>query len=989
MKFKRLKSILSLVLSILILLPSFTVFADTKDILDEVKYEVTDDNIENENLHNEIMVTEDIIQENTQENNQEQEKQDKENYEVINNTEVENELVGEKYEIIENVRPYSISEYMSEIDENMVEREEVKLKYETLYNSKILLNKTDENYEVALAYSDGSYSFVDSANSIEEAKQKILEEEKKKSNVDVIPVILNDNGQVVYSTFSMGRILKHINGVPDSTFGNNTNIYTTSSLSNAYTYVNHGYVDDVPVIEDTGSAAKIQVSGYTGWVNKNVNSLNYDLVIVPINQVTNPSYYMNKGGVLYHFISSDLTNSSEKGNTIKLGVAPSYLKDGVKYLSYDGNYFYDGSNISQGLTNLISDLRNNVKSNSINKNEPYYTYFNYLPFRSTTTYSAEDLNRFISANTDSTSKLINTGQYFINAQATYGVNALLALGVAINESAWGKSNIAQTKNNLFGMNAVDSSPGESANYYKSVELCINEFAKYYISRGYADPADWRYYGGFLGNKINGANVKYASDPFWGEKASAHAFRADLYLSSNDVNNLKDYDSLTVIKYTGENSVIDKNKKLLYNISTSINSYTACINSVSVVTDKNTKLIDGKYYLEIYPERTSYIGTGGSANKFAGEYSFSNKAYVESKNLVFINASKTDILPVDPYSANSWKESNGKKYYYNNNGVLVRGWKAIGNYWYYFDTTTAIMKTGWLSYNGEWYYLNSDGKMATGIINNAGKVYYLDKDGIMQTGWQIISGSKYYFLNDGQAKIGWLLQGDKWYYFNSEGKSVTGLNKINNKLYYFDSNGVMQTGWKLISGTWYYFNSNGDAKIGWLLYKNNWYYLNSEGKMEVGLKEINNKLYYFNSNGVMQTGWKLINGTWYYFNSDGDAKVGWLLYKNSWYYLNLDGKMETGLKQINNKLYYFNNDGVMQIGWIKVSNDWYYFNPTGDAKTGWLLENGKWYYLKNDGKMATGWIEVASKKYYLYSSGVMAYNTTIDGIYLGSDGAAIK
>ena len=949
MKFKRLKSVISLILAVLILLPSFSVIADTRDILNEIGSEVIDNNDGLEDLQNEIIVTEDI----TQDDNEKQEEymvSDESTEEPLDkNIEEENELIGEKYEFIENVMPYTISEYMTDIDENMVEKEEVKSKYETLYNSKILLNKTEDNYEVALAYSDGSYGFVDSANSIEEAKEKVLEEEKKRSNGDAIPVILNNNGQVVYATLAMGRILKHINGAPDPTFSNNTYVYTNSSLSSQYTYVNHGYVDDVPVIEDIGSAAKIQISGYTGWVNKDVNSSNYDLVIVPINQVTNPSYYINKGGVLYHFISSDLTNSSEKGHTIKLGVAPSYLKEGVKYLSYDGNYFYNGFDISSGLSNLISDLRNNVKNNSVNKDEPYHTYFNYLPFRSKTTYTAEDLNRFISANTDSSSKLINTGQYFINAQEKYGVNALLALGVAINESGWGKSTIAKTKNNLFGMNAVDSSPGEAANYYKSVELCINEFAKYYISRGYADPADWRYYGGFLGNKINGANVKYASDPFWGEKASAHAFRADLYLSNNNVNNLNDYDALTVIKYIGENSVIDKNKKLLYNISTSINSYTACVNSVSVVTDKNAKLIDGKYYLEIYPDRTNYIGNGGSANKFPGEYSFNDKAYVESKNIVFINAAKTDILPIDPSSANSWKEYNGKKYYYDKNGVLARGWKAIGIYWYYFDTTTAVMKTGWLSYKGQWYYLNPDGKMATGIVKDSGKIYYLNKDGIMQTGWQTVGSSKYYFLNDGQAKIGWLLYGDKWYYFNDEGKTIIGLNKINNKLYYFDSNGVMQTGWKAINGTWYYFNADGDAKIGWLSLGGKWYYLNSDGKM--------------------QTGWQKIAGIWYYFVPNGEAKTGWLNENGKWYY--------------------FNSDCKMQVGWQKIAGTWYYFVPNGEAKTGWLNDNEKWYYFDSNCKMKTGWIEVDGKKYYLYSNGVMAVNTTINGIKLGSDGAAIK
>ncbi|MDU7077729.1 MAG: hypothetical protein E6348_12835 [Clostridium celatum] len=62
---------------------------------------------------------------------------------------------------------------------------------------------------------------------------------------------------------------------------------------------------------------------------------------------------------------------------------------------------------------------------------------------------------------------------------------------------------------------------------------------------------------------------------------------------------------------------------------------------------------------------------------------------------------------------------------------------------------------------------------------------------------------------------------------------------------------------------------------------------------------------------------------------------------------------------------------------------------GEAKTGWLNENGKWYYFNSDCKMQTGWIKVDGKKYYLYSDGSMAVNTTINGIYLGSDGAATR
>ena len=103
---------------------------------------------------------------------------------------------------------------------------------------------------------------------------------------------------------------------------------------------------------------------------------------------------------------------------------------------------------------------------------------------------------------------------------------MLAVGVAANESAWGSSWIAQNKNNLFGLNAIDTSPGQSANYFASPTQCVNEFTETFLSKGYMNPQDWRYFGGFLGNKASGVNVKYASDPYWGEKAANVAWSLD-------------------------------------------------------------------------------------------------------------------------------------------------------------------------------------------------------------------------------------------------------------------------------------------------------------------------------------------------------------------------------------------------------------------------------------------------------------------------------
>ena len=102
----------------------------------------------------------------------------------------------------------------------------------------------------------------------------------------------------------------------------------------------------------------------------------------------------------------------------------------------------------------------------------------------------------INARVTASSKMRDLGNSFINAQNTYGINALLAVGVAANKSAWGSSWIAQNKNDLFGLNAIDTSPGQSADYFASPTQCVNEFTETFLSKGYMNPQDWRYFGGF-------------------------------------------------------------------------------------------------------------------------------------------------------------------------------------------------------------------------------------------------------------------------------------------------------------------------------------------------------------------------------------------------------------------------------------------------------------------------------------------------------------
>ena len=69
-------------------------------------------------------------------------------------------------------------------------------------------------------------------------------------------------------------------------------------------------------------------------------------------------------------------------------------------------------------------------------------------------------------------------------------------------------------------------PGESADTFSSVQACIEDFACGWMSQSYLDPSSSTYSGGFLGNKGSGLNVKYASDPYWGEKAANIAYNLD-------------------------------------------------------------------------------------------------------------------------------------------------------------------------------------------------------------------------------------------------------------------------------------------------------------------------------------------------------------------------------------------------------------------------------------------------------------------------------
>ena len=136
----------------------------------------------------------------------------------------------------------------------------------------------------------------------------------------------------------------------------------------------------------------------------------------------------------------------------------------------------------------------------------------------------EDYKKVLSGNPSDTNKVIeNNAENFYNAEQKYGVNGIFLASMAIHESAWGTSKIANDKKNLFGFGAYDRSPYESANSFDDYSNGIDAVAKY-LAKNYLNKAGTKIYDeetatGTYYNEptIAGVNVRYCTDKDWATK----------------------------------------------------------------------------------------------------------------------------------------------------------------------------------------------------------------------------------------------------------------------------------------------------------------------------------------------------------------------------------------------------------------------------------------------------------------------------------------
>lgn len=114
--------------------------------------------------------------------------------------------------------------------------------------------------------------------------------------------------------------------------------------------------------------------------------------------------------------------------------------------------------------------------------------------------TAEDIEKMLSG-----TALSGLGQAFVDAEKTYGVNALYMMGLAAEESGYGTSNYAVNRNNLYGWGAVDSNPDLAKHFdtkYNATQFVASKLKQNYLTEGGA------YHEGYTARSID---VHYCTD----------------------------------------------------------------------------------------------------------------------------------------------------------------------------------------------------------------------------------------------------------------------------------------------------------------------------------------------------------------------------------------------------------------------------------------------------------------------------------------------
>ena len=530
-------------------------------------------------------------------------------------------------------------------------------------------------YELAGFHSDGVIAQVGCYASYDEAK-KVM----KENGAEDLAIMTMVNGKVKIIDANVALLDLSVNPETLTYFyenvGDNNRTYTYMDTGSLYGGVDGAHIETV--YNNYGWNVKVKIGNFTGWIRQST----YE--IVPITWVkSSSSYTVTNSSIKHNYVDKiQETYTGTRGSVI--GPKPSMLEAGT-YYSYDGHYFY------KDIKTMIKDYKAGNFNNAVNKDKEYFNYYMYLSNHTKTNYSSINIDKYIRENLGYTgdvygsaagggrSKLYGMGTYFYHAQEAGGANALLSLSLSRNETGNGKSPISINKNNGFGLDAVDSSPGESAKWYATFSSSILGYASKWITYGYAHARDWRYFGPQFGDKGIGMNVKYASDTYWSEKMAANYYAMDAALGLQDY----DYYQLgVVVAPVDARADATPSSKFLY-------TYPEKDDAVVIIGEKEGHTVNGD---ATWYKIVSDINLDANFNELpaGSNYNWNSYAYVPAAYVKKINTAK------DGYkSPNDVFEYQDKSYTYDlmikDTVLSPKIGLSVKETSYYYDSTLTQVK----------------------------------------------------------------------------------------------------------------------------------------------------------------------------------------------------------------------------------------------------------------------------------------------------------